>query len=172
MVKNNNNQDSKKIKEVDFQSEGTERKSLLKTFEKKQKNGKNNIKTVVLILVLVLAGATTGYGLSQLTQKSAFGKKISQDVAKEDIKKGTTVGVKDDKTFRDSAEGELKKGGIDGEGSHHLERPGGDSQNVYLTSSIVDLDKFVEKRVKVWGETFAAQKAGWLMDVGKLQVLD
>jgi len=31
-----------------------------------------------------------------------------------------------------------------------LERPGGDSQNVYLTSSIVDLSKFVNSKVKIW----------------------
>ncbi len=51
-------------------------------------------------------------------------------------------------------------------------RPGGDSQNVYLTSSIIDLSRFVKKKVKVWGETHAAQHVGWLMDVGRLEVLN
>ena len=78
----------------------------------------------------------------------------------------------DEKSFTDSAEGSLTAGGIDGEGSHHLVRPGGDSQNVYLTSSIIDLDQFVGHSVKIWGETFQAQQAGWLMDVGRLQVLE
>jgi hypothetical protein len=27
-------------------------------------------------------------------------------------------------------------------------------------------------QVKVWGETFKGQKAGWLMDVGRVQVID
>jgi hypothetical protein len=160
MVENN----KKIIKEVDLKSE---KPGLVKDFEKKKKGGP---KLIFLVLILVLAGVGTGYGLSLVAQKSGGG--VSRDVAAEDIKKGTTVGVTDKKTFRDSTEGDLKKGGIDGEGSHHLERPGGPSQNVYLTSSIVDLDKFVGKKVKVWGETFAAQKAGWLMDVGKLEVLD
>ena len=64
------------------------------------------------------------------------------------------------------------RGGVDGEGSHHLVRPGGESQNVYLTSSIIDLDQFVGRSVKIWGATFEAQQAGWLMDVGRLQVLE
>jgi hypothetical protein len=64
----------------------------------------------------------------------------------------------------------LQEGGIDGEGQYHLVRPGGDSQNVYLTSSVVDLSLFVNKKVKVWGQTQTAQKAGWLMEVGRVQV--
>ena len=78
----------------------------------------------------------------------------------------------DVKTFRDRAEGTLKEGGIDSEGTHHLERPGGTSQSVYLTSSVVDLDQFIDKKVEVWGETIGAKKAGWLMDVGKIKILE
>ncbi|MDO8269715.1 MAG: hypothetical protein Q7T54_03530, partial [Candidatus Levybacteria bacterium] len=63
------------------------------------------------------------------------------------------------------------EGGIDGEGEYHLERPGGDSQNVYMSSSTVDLAQFTGRKVKVWGQTNSAQKAGWLMDVGKVEVL-
>ena len=37
-----------------------------------------------------------------------------------------------------------------------------------LTSVNIDLDK----KVKVWGETNTAQEAGWLMDVGKLELLE
>lgn len=80
------------------------------------------------------------------------------------------VGIKDKKTFKDQAEGILKEGGIDGEGNFHLERPGGVSQNVYLTSSTVDLSKYIGKKVAVWGETFSSQKAGWLMDVGLVEI--
>ena len=81
------------------------------------------------------------------------------------------MGSNDTKTFKDIAEGDLKTGGIDGEGQFHLQRPGGESQNVYLTSSIVDLSAYVGKKVKIWGETHKAQHAGWLMDVGRLKVL-
>ena len=61
---------------------------------------------------------------------------------------------------------------MDGEGTHHLEREGGASQNVYLTSSVLGLQQFVDRKIQIWGETFAAQKASWFMDVGKLKVLD
>jgi len=36
----------------------------------------------------------------------------------------------------------------------------------------LDLSEFNGKCVQVWGETFAAQEAGWLMDVGRLKLLD
>lgn len=80
-------------------------------------------------------------------------------------------GISDKSTFKDKAEGILKEGGIDGEGNFHLERPGGLSQNVYLTSSTVDLQRYVNRKVRVWGATFQAQKAGWLMDVGYVELL-
>lgn len=88
------------------------------------------------------------------------------------ISKGTVVGSNDTKTFKDSAVGVLEVGGIEGEGQYHLVRPGGDSQNVYLTSSIVDLSLFKKRKIKVWGETNAAKVAGWLMDVGRVEVIE
>jgi len=143
---------------------------LIRKFDERKPRS-NNLKTIIIVLLLVLAGIGTGYLLSS---KKGLRKTepLSREVGEEGIKVGTTVGIADEKTFRDSAEGQLEKGGIEGEGSHHLVRPGGDSQTVYLTSSIVDLDKFVGRKVKIWGETFSARKAGWLMDVGKLKVLE
>jgi len=82
-----------------------------------------------------------------------------------------TAGIADKKTFKDSAEGVLKAGGLDGEGSFHLQRPGGVSQNAYLTSSTVDLSIYEGKKVRVWGATFNGQKAAWLMDVGLVELL-
>lgn len=140
------------------------------TGEKEKKKGKINFKKLVLILVLVGAGAGTGYFLS--VREGTVNQPVARDIEEGEIEPGTIVGIADEKTFRDSAEGKLEKGGIEGEGSHHLVRPGGESQYVYLTSSIVDLDKFVGRKVEVWGETFSAQKAGWLMDVGRVKVLE
>lgn len=91
---------------------------------------------------------------------------------KSSVEKGKIYGSDDASTFKDIAEGKLKEGGIEGEGQFHLERPGGPSQNVYLTSSLVDLSLFINRKIKVWGETQKAQKAGWLMDVGKIEVLE
>jgi len=97
---------------------------------------------------------------------------LKRDVSSGEITVGTKVGVSDETTFDRDAEGTLEKGGIDGEGSHHLVRVGGESQTVYMTSSIIDLDQFIGRKVKIWGETIGAEKAGWFMDVGKLEVLE
>jgi len=141
-----------------------------------KKEGKFGKSTNIISVLLVLAlGIGSGFLLSQITiatgtvDKKVAVKELTGD---DEIKKGLVIGVNDSKQFPDEAEGKLVEGGIDGEGTHHLERPGGDSQNVYLTSSIVDLNKFVGHKVKVDGKTFDAEKAGWLMDVGQLEVLE
>lgn len=131
---------------------------------------KNIIFTVVVMLIL---GIGTGYIASNLSGSTTQGP-LSVDnegasVGK--IKKGFTAGVEDVSAFPDTAEGVVREGGIDGEGEYHLERPGGESQNVYMTSSAVDLSQFVGKKIKVWGQTNSAKTAGWLMDVGKIEVL-
>lgn len=127
---------------------------------------------IILFVVLALLGIGTGFLLSQTIGSGAVstsgGVGSKESVA--GLKKGEIFGSKES-NFKDSAEGTLRVGGIEGEGAYHLERPGGESQNVYMTSSVIDLSQFVGKKVKVWGETNAAEKAGWLMDVGRLQLL-
>lgn len=120
-------------------------------------------------VVLVVLGVATGYFLSinrNISPKNETGTTVSTTGGKK------TVGSTDTKEFPDTTEGTLEVGGINGEGTHKLIRPGGVSQTVYLTSSILDLNLYVGKKVKIWGKTFAANKAGWLMDVGKLETLE
>jgi hypothetical protein len=121
----------------------------------------------VIIIVVLLLGVGGGYLLS------AYGPKINSTTTTKTDKEDTTKGegIADKKEFPDQAEGKMKAGGIDGEGNFHLVRPGGDSQNVYLTSSTVDLSKYIGKKVRVWGKTFESEKAGWLMDVGFVENL-
>lgn len=119
-------------------------------------------KVVLILVVVAILGTAAGFGITKLG-----GTKTSSETA--NVAK--TAGIADKKTFKDKAEGILKEGGLDGEGNFHLERPGGASQNVYLTSSTVDLSKYIGRKVRVWGETFQAEKAGWLMDVGLVEVL-
>jgi hypothetical protein len=121
--------------------------------------------------VIIAAGVGSGYFLAQRGGGVA-GIKSAAEVAQTGIKVGDVVGSADETVFKDNATGMLDRGGIDGEGSHQLVREGGESQTVYLTSSVVDLEQFVGHKVQVWGETFAAQKAGWLMDVGRVKVLE
>ncbi len=126
---------------------------------------------VILFIVLAFLGLGTGYILASARGSNVNTVGSKEEISKVGVNKGEVFGSKDEKTFKDNAEGVLKEGGIDGEGEYHLERTGGDSQNVYMTSSVIDLSPFVNKKVKVWGETHAAEKAGWLMDVGRLEVL-
>lgn len=135
------------------------------------KDSKKKILLIGGIFLIVLAGVGTGWLLSG---SSRGGKSLAEDAktvpgAKSGPKE---AGLADEETFRDSAEGVLKKDGVNGEGTHHLEREGGESQNVYLTSTVIDLQSFVDQKVKVWGETISAKKAGWLMDVGKIKVTE
>lgn len=132
-------------------------------------SGQAKKKMISWFLVLILLGVGTGYGIYKFTQPKAP-KKLATEATGE-LNTGDTFGVEDEKAFRDTAEGVLVAGGIDGEGSHHIERGEDKSQYVYVTSSVIDLDQFLDKKVKVWGETFEAQQAGWLMDVGRLQIL-
>lgn len=125
-----------------------------------------------IFFVVVLVGVGGGYFLSQNKGSSPITSSGSSSQTSSAMSKGTIVGSNDLATFKDSAEGVVQKGGIDGEGQYHLVRPGGDSQNVYMTSSIVDLSQFVGKKVKVNGQTQTAQHAGWLMDVGRVEVLE
>lgn len=121
---------------------------------------------ISLIVIAIVAGTGLGRLITRVTVKQ---EKSTTSTNETTTKK--SAGIVDKKTFKDNAEGLLKEGGIDGEGNFHLERAGDESQNVYLTSTTVDLSQFVGKKVKVWGETFSAEKAGWLMDVGLVEVL-
>ena len=124
---------------------------------------------IVFAVVVVIAGIFSGYGLTYIARRNTSMATSSPDKTSS---KKTVIGSADTKTFRDQAEGRLEVGGIDGEGTHKLIRSGGDSQTVYLTSSILDLNEFVGKKVRVWGETHAGKKAGWLMDVGRVETLE
>ncbi|MBI2617211.1 hypothetical protein HYW55_03705 [Candidatus Gottesmanbacteria bacterium] len=125
-----------------------------------------NKPTIIAGVVIVVLGVLSGF---LLTRGGGGVGLVSDRTGTTEEKK--TVGSSDTKTFPDTAEGTLEAGGIDGEGTHHLVRPGGESQTVYLTSSVLDLKEFEGKKVRIWGATFAAQKAGWLMDVGKVEVI-
>jgi hypothetical protein len=143
---------------------------VLKEFPK-DKVSEGTLPLILGSLFVVLAGVLTGWFMSgpsattteaEVSQKQEDAVKISANEA----------GVEDTSDFPDEVEGKLNEGGINGVGTYHLERPGGPSQNVYLTSTVIDLSSFVGKNVKVWGQTLSATKAGWLMDVGKIKVVE
>lgn len=126
-------------------------------------------KKIITLSCIIIGGLVSGYFLFSFSRSSSFPGGATQGTNSKAIK---VVGSTDEKVFRDSAEGQLEEGGINGEGTHRLVRPGGENQTVYLNSSVLNLSDFAGKKVKVWGETFAAKKAGWLMDVGRVEVLE
>lgn len=136
---------------------------------------KLNPKLIIGLVLIILAGTGTGFGLSRLpafSRPSTSSKELSFNANGEvQIRKGETYGEIDD-LFTDEATGVIEENIDQGEGTHKLIREGGESQTAYLTSSLVDLDLFIGRKVKVWGETFAAQQVGWLMDVGAVKVLE
>jgi hypothetical protein len=146
-------------------------KPLIHDFNKENLKSAFTPKVITLLLIVVLVGVISGYFISNKNSASTGGPASAGGISNSSsVAKGTILGSNDTKTFKDTAEGTLQVGGIDGEGAFHLVRPGGDSQNVYMTSGTVDLSKFVGKKIKVWGQTQAAQHAGWLMDVGRIEV--
>lgn len=114
--------------------------------------------------VLVVLGVGTGY---LLATRTSFGGTASKGAP---IKTATVVGVSDAATFKDCATGVLEKDGASGEGTHKLIREGGPSQTAYLISSVIDMDQYAGQTVKVCGQTMAAKKVSWLMDVGRLEL--
>ncbi|OGD96961.1 hypothetical protein A3A49_02500 [Candidatus Curtissbacteria bacterium RIFCSPLOWO2_01_FULL_38_11b] len=129
----------------------------------------NKVVPLIFILLIIAAGAVSGLYLSSTGKngesKSAFSQ---EEELTPQIQQSFT------QTFRDEAEGEIEKNdALDkyAQGTHKLIRPGGEDQTAYLTSSVLDLDEYVSKKVKVFGETFGSSQVGWLMDVGKVEVI-
>lgn len=134
-----------------------------------QETTKKNMLTLGLSVGVVLLGVLTGFLLSG-GKTSSSGETPNSD--SNVVANSKEAGAKDESTFATNAEGKLLEGGKKGEGTHYLERPGGESQNAYLTSTSLDLAPFVGKKVKVWGETISSLNAGWLIDVGKIRVIE
>lgn len=128
----------------------------------------------IAIIVVLIAGLTSGWVTFGVIGNPIKSKNntATQLIPGNTVSSGDIFGSDDLTKFPDNAEGFLQVGGINGEGSHKLIRSGGESRTVYLTSTVTDLNKLVNMQVKVWGETYKGQSAGWLMDVGRVEVLD
>lgn len=129
---------------------------------------KKNVVLGLISVAVVLLGIGTGYLIS------GVGGKSSSNNTSGGLIKATEneAGIADESKFSTTTDGVLEEGGIGGEGNYHIVRGNGPSQYAYLTSSSVDLAPFVGKKVQVWGETMSGKKAGWLIDVGKIKVME
>jgi len=119
-----------------------------------------------VVIISILLGAITGFIMAGKDASSKSPGLISG---------APKTAQQDSRTFRDFAEGMIRKKPEPAdpseyvEGTHLLEREG--AVSVALTSSVVDLSQYEGKKVKVFGETQKAIKEGWLMDVGKVEEL-
>lgn len=125
---------------------------------------------ILIIVFVVAAGIFSGLVLSSRSKSpSASSTATSEEELPTEVKESFN------QTFRDEAEGTIENNDdLDkyAQGTHKLVRSGGESQTAYLTSTVLDLEKYVGKKVKVYGETFGSSQVGWLMDVGKVDVLE
>ncbi|MFA6007152.1 MAG: hypothetical protein WC784_00715 [Candidatus Shapirobacteria bacterium] len=138
--------------------------------------------SLTVIFLLLIFSLATGFWLSRLmpfsknsSNKLTLGQ--PQSISTDTISSASQIQI--DKlygdtntTFKDSATGTIEKGSINGVGTHILNRSGGASQRASLTSSVVDLDLFIGRKVEVKGETNSSPKTAWLMDVGSVKVLE
>lgn len=144
------------------ESQDTQQEKLVKRFFTPD----NPARTFLVVVSLaVFLGIISGY---LLTNRGSALKSQSLPIGS-----SPKTPQQDTRTFRDFAEGTVKKKPEPSdvseyvEGTHLLERAG--AVPVALTSSVVDLSKYEGKKVKVFGETQKAIKEGWLMDVGKVE---
>lgn len=133
------------------------------------KPSSNNLLLGLISVAVVLAGIGAGYLFSGMGKKQMLsgintGNKI--------VINSNEAGISDESRFSTTTDGVLEEGGIGGEGTYHLIRGSGPSQYAYLTSSVLDFSTFSGKKVQVWGETISGKKAGWLIDVGKIKIIE
>ncbi|OGD95243.1 hypothetical protein A3F02_03170 [Candidatus Curtissbacteria bacterium RIFCSPHIGHO2_12_FULL_38_9b] len=126
---------------------------------------------VVIIILIITIGVISGLVMSSVNKAKNLQSSGVQDPENlsPEVKESFT------QTFRDESEGIIEKNDqLDkyAQGTHKLIRPGGESQTAYLTSSVLDLDTYLGKKVKIFGETFGSSQVGWLMDVGKVEILN
>ena len=151
-----------------------EEQNLVKDLTPKKSSFKEIILPALAILVIILVGGATGWRLSQGKGSLSLGSALNPSGKTEKLDGTKQMGIKDEESFPDKAEGRIEVNDDPDipEGSHRLIRPGGPSKTAYLTSSVLDLSLFTGKCVLVWGQTFASQKVGWLMDIGYVEILD
>jgi len=168
------------IKKIDLNDTGKTATSSpnISFVEESSKNpimaNKRILPTIIIFIAVIAAGMLTGSFLkskvSSGTGSATSASGVKTEIPQSGVKVGDTYGSADEKIFRDKVLGVVDKGGVNGEGTHKLVRPGGSTQTVCISSTTIDLDQLVGHQVTLWGETFKGQKCGWLMDVGRAKI--
>jgi len=163
---------------MDIPNLAKDKQAIKPLIEPKVKLAKEKITPLYLVIIAV-SGIFISFWLSRFfpistntTTNLQSSQLLSTDKISDisDIEVGKVYGDTNG-TFSDTATGTIEKGNINGVGTHILNREGGTSQRASLTSSIVDLDMFIDRLVEIKGETNASNKTSWLLDVGQIKVL-
>ena len=158
------------MEEIKFQSTETQTQSPAPLRVVPDKTKLSKILPYFVVAVIVALGIGTGLVTSSV-QKAKAQNHQAVSLAEEELTPEQQQSFA--QTFRDEAEGIIEKNDdfdTYAQGPWKLIRTGGESQTAYLTSSVMDLDEYIGKKVKVYGETFGSGQVSWLMDVGKVEV--
>src|ERR1700691_3518735 len=91
------------------------------------KHGVSAIKVILVLFLMIILGTGVGYGASFFSEKTGTSF-VPAALNSNAPVKGKIYGNGDTSVFKDTAEGVLQNGGIDGDGEYHLVRTGGSSQ--------------------------------------------
>ena len=136
-----------------------------------KRNMLSKLLPILIVVIVATAGILSGLVFSSRAKSAS---KAASAAIQDEQNLSPEVQKSFNQTFKDQAEGTIEENDqLDkyAQGTHKLIRPGGESQTAYLTSSVLDLGQYVGKKVKVFGETFGSSQVGWLMDVGKVEVV-
>jgi hypothetical protein len=169
--------DEKKVPEAEVKveektEEKTKKASIMKKFPTGVTKSSGNLPIIIGSLLVVLLGVGTGWLLSGSRASTGSGAKVVSEDASggKGVDDGSEIGEETEEAIE--AEGMLLEGGLDGEGTYRLERDGGPARTVCLTSTVLDLSSFRDKKVMVWGETMSSVQCPWLMDVVKIKEIE
>jgi hypothetical protein len=169
--------DEQKVPENDKQEEELlgdvpKKPSIMKKFPSGISKSSGNFPIIIGSILIVLFGVGTGWLLSG--SRASTGKNVPAAVSGggDAMNTGDESEVGEATEEAHEAEGTMLEGGLDGEGTFRLEREGGPSQTICLTSTVLDLSSFVDKRVMLWGETMSSVQCPWLMDVVKIKEIE
>jgi len=131
---------------------------------------KKIVLTLFVVILSIAFGVVSGFFLdkSNLLTYGTWNQFGQNQTIK--FHKGDQFGPSSSAGVNDSAIGILKASDDLNKGSHKLIR-GSDSLTVYLISSTLDLNQFLNKGLQVWGETIQNKNVGWFMDVIRLKIL-
>lgn len=170
-INNQQTDNSDLIKPLEFETEELQNNSQIFKNDLTNNDNKAFYKKVGIFALIAIFGVFSGWGLYSLIGTGSSPEKVERPVTSEEVNKGDVFGSDSD-LFKDEAVGIIQEREGVGDGTHMLLREGGESQTAYLTSSVLDLDMFIGRKVQVWGQTFDSTNVAWLMDVGRIKVLE